>query len=143
MSPCWVRRRPSVCPIPVRCSSVFDARYYDATIGRFTQPDSIIPNIYNPQYLNRYSYVRNNPVRYTDPTGHRDECGEPELPTQTKTDSDPTEKPDLNDPPPDTGGAGRGGTTPGVVPGGRWCFWKFCLGNPSTASLRGEEYGYR
>ncbi|NOK78450.1 MAG: hypothetical protein GFH24_608350n108 [Chloroflexi bacterium AL-N5] len=25
---------------------------------------------YNPQDLNRYSYARNNPVRYTDPTGH-------------------------------------------------------------------------
>ena len=24
----------------------------------------------NPQALNRYSYVQNNPVRYTDPTGH-------------------------------------------------------------------------
>ena len=34
------------------------------------QPDSIVPNPGNPQDLNRYSYVRNNPVRYTDPTGH-------------------------------------------------------------------------
>jgi len=24
----------------------------------------------NPQALNRYSYVQNNPLRYTDPTGH-------------------------------------------------------------------------
>jgi hypothetical protein len=24
----------------------------------------------NPQALNRYSYVLNNPLRYTDPTGH-------------------------------------------------------------------------
>ncbi|MCG8347038.1 MAG: hypothetical protein MI924_04585, partial [Chloroflexales bacterium] len=29
----------------------------------------------NPQALNRYSYVENNPVRYTDPSGHIiDEC---------------------------------------------------------------------
>ncbi|MBA3945263.1 MAG: hypothetical protein H0X37_11955 [Herpetosiphonaceae bacterium] len=28
----------------------------------------------NPQALNRYSYVLNNPLRYTDPTGH---CAEP------------------------------------------------------------------
>ncbi|MDE3091956.1 MAG: RHS repeat-associated core domain-containing protein, partial [Chloroflexota bacterium] len=48
----------------------YGARYYDATIGRFTQPDSIIPNQFNPQSLNRYAYVRNNPVRYTDPAGH-------------------------------------------------------------------------
>ncbi len=48
----------------------YGARYYDAAIGRFAQPDSIVPNPYNPQSLNRYSYVLNNPVRYTDPTGH-------------------------------------------------------------------------
>ena len=48
----------------------YNARYYDAAIGRFTQPDSIIPDQFNPQSLNRYAYVRNNPVRYTDPTGH-------------------------------------------------------------------------
>ena len=28
-----------------------------------------MPNPGNPQDLNRYSYVRNNPVRYTDPSG--------------------------------------------------------------------------
>jgi hypothetical protein len=30
----------------------------------------LVPNPYNPQDLNRYSYVRNNPLRYTDPSGH-------------------------------------------------------------------------
>lgn len=39
-------------------------------INRFVQPDTIIPNLYNPQDLNRFSYVRNNPIRYTDPSGH-------------------------------------------------------------------------
>ena len=34
------------------------------------QPDTIVPNLYNPQSLNRFSYVTNNPIRYTDPTGH-------------------------------------------------------------------------
>ncbi len=55
----------------------YGARYYDAAIGRFAQPDSIMPNPYNPQSLNRYSYTLNNPVRYTDPTGHcvPEECG--------------------------------------------------------------------
>lgn len=32
--------------------------------------DTIVPNPANPQNLNRYSYVLNNPLRYTDPTGH-------------------------------------------------------------------------
>lgn len=48
----------------------YGARYYDTTLGRFTQADTIIPSPMNPQSLNRYSYVSNNPVRYTDPTGH-------------------------------------------------------------------------
>ncbi len=46
------------------------ARYYAPYLNRFISPDTIIPDPGNPQDLNRYSYVRNNPVRYTDPTGH-------------------------------------------------------------------------
>lgn len=48
----------------------YGARYYDPTIGRFISADSIVPAPGNPQSLNRYSYVLNNPLRYTDPTGH-------------------------------------------------------------------------
>jgi RHS repeat-associated protein len=58
----------------------FNARWYDPYLNRWTQPDSIVPNLANAQSLNRYTFVRNNPVRYTDPTGHRecddrDSCG--------------------------------------------------------------------
>ncbi|MBI2577189.1 hypothetical protein HYV84_08305, partial [Candidatus Woesearchaeota archaeon] len=47
----------------------YGARYYSPSFKRFTQPDSVIADVYNPQNLNRYSYVMNNPVKYTDPTG--------------------------------------------------------------------------
>jgi len=52
----------------------YGARYYDSHIRRFTQPDDVIQNIYNPQGLNRYSYVWNNPLRYTDPSGRVVTC---------------------------------------------------------------------
>ena len=48
----------------------YRARYYDPELGRFIQADSIVPSPGDPQALNRYAYARNNPVRYTDPSGH-------------------------------------------------------------------------
>ena len=48
----------------------YKARFYDAYLSRWTQPDSIIPDG-NPQSLNRYSYVNNSPIGYNDPSGHR------------------------------------------------------------------------
>lgn len=50
----------------------YNARYYDPELGRFIQPDTEIPDLSNPQSYNRYSYVLNNPLRYTDPSGHED-----------------------------------------------------------------------
>jgi RHS repeat-associated protein len=49
-------------------------RWYDPYLGRWIQPDTIVPDIVNPQNLNRYSYVLNNPLRYTDPSGHCPQC---------------------------------------------------------------------
>jgi len=48
----------------------YGSRYYDPQIARFTQADTIVPIPGDPQSLNRYSYCRNNPLIYTDPTGH-------------------------------------------------------------------------
>lgn len=48
----------------------YNARWYDHLIGRFAQPDPLVPEPGNPQALNRYAYVLNNPLKYTDPTGH-------------------------------------------------------------------------
>jgi RHS repeat-associated protein len=48
----------------------FSARYYDPLIGRFLSADSIVQAPGDPQTLNRYSFVRNNPLKYVDPGGH-------------------------------------------------------------------------
>lgn len=49
----------------------FGARYFSGAQGRFTSPDpKMFPNaIYDPQSWNKYSYTRNNPLRYVDPDG--------------------------------------------------------------------------
>ncbi|MBU1171185.1 MAG: RHS repeat-associated core domain-containing protein, partial [Proteobacteria bacterium] len=49
----------------------YNARMYDPAIGVFITADTIVPNFANPQNLNRYTYCNNNPLIYTDPTGHR------------------------------------------------------------------------
>jgi RHS repeat-associated protein len=48
----------------------YNARYYLPGIARFISADTLVPNPTNPQNWNRYSYTNNNPVRFTDPTGH-------------------------------------------------------------------------
>lgn len=68
----------------------FGARYFSGAQGRFSTPDEFtggivdpftgdqvgqpgpLPyaDITNPQSLNKYAYVLNNPLRYTDPDGH-------------------------------------------------------------------------
>jgi RHS repeat-associated protein len=48
----------------------YGARYYDPQVGRFAAADTIVPNPSNPQDLNRYAYVSNNPVNGVDPSGH-------------------------------------------------------------------------
>ncbi len=45
------------------------ARYDANAQGRFTSPDPLFGSIVNPQTLNRYAYVMNNPVNLTDSTG--------------------------------------------------------------------------
>ncbi len=50
----------------------YGARFYDPAIGRFLGPDSFVPEPGDPQSLNRYSYVRNNPLSRIDPDGNID-----------------------------------------------------------------------
>jgi len=48
----------------------YQSRFYDPEIGRFIQADTVIPEPADGQTFNRYTYVNNNPFKYTDPTGH-------------------------------------------------------------------------
>jgi RHS repeat-associated protein len=52
----------------------YGARYYDPHLGRFISADAAVPNPLDLQSLNRYSYVRNNPINRIDPSGHIDEA---------------------------------------------------------------------
>jgi RHS repeat-associated protein len=47
-----------------------NARYYVPSLGRFASADTLVPDPTNPQQFNRFSYVLNTPLRFTDPTGH-------------------------------------------------------------------------
>jgi RHS repeat-associated protein len=69
---------PSLTPIgftgqrtdPANGLVLFPGRIYDPELGRFLQPDPFVQDPSDPQTLNRYSYVRNNPVTYVDPSGY-------------------------------------------------------------------------
>jgi len=46
-----------------------NARIYDPYLGRFLSADPVLPDAGDMQQFNRYSYVTNNPLKFTDPTG--------------------------------------------------------------------------
>jgi len=57
-----------------------NGRIQDAVTGRFLSADPTVPNPANTQSFNRYSYVNNNPLTFSDPTGFSytkcaDDCG--------------------------------------------------------------------
>ena len=47
----------------------FGARYFVSSMGLFMSPDKLAGHTQDPQTLNRYLYVRDNPLSLTDPTG--------------------------------------------------------------------------
>ncbi len=98
----------------------YGARYYDYTIGRFISADTVVQSFSNPQTLNRYSYVTNNPLRYTDPTGHvlvSDDGGTPPPP---KPPPEPPKKDEPKLPVEDWDFAEQGGLS---VPRGLGASW--------------------
>lgn len=70
----------------------FGARYYSSAMGRFMSPDPsglVYADPTNPQSLNLYSYVLNNPLSFTDPTGEY--CFYGGVGDTPENDSDPTD----------------------------------------------------
>jgi len=47
-----------------------NARIYDPVLGRFLSADGVLPDAYDMQQYNRYSYVSNNPLAFVDPSGN-------------------------------------------------------------------------
>ncbi|KKS47867.1 hypothetical protein A3J20_03395 [Candidatus Gottesmanbacteria bacterium RIFCSPLOWO2_02_FULL_42_29] len=62
----------------------YNARYYNPTIGKFTQADTASDG------TNRYAYVRNNPIALVDPSGHQSAFpGKDELPPPPPDETKP------------------------------------------------------
>jgi hypothetical protein len=51
-----------------------NGRLYDPKLHRFLQPDNYVQDPSNTQNYNRYGYVLNNPLKYTDPSGEKCDC---------------------------------------------------------------------
>ncbi|MEA2165774.1 MAG: hypothetical protein QOK37_3901 [Thermoanaerobaculia bacterium] len=65
------------------------ARYYSGGMGRFLSVDPIEGNPRNPQSLNRYAYVRNNPANLVDPFGLADKLPTPTNPIECGSRANP------------------------------------------------------
>ncbi|MBI4330312.1 MAG: RHS repeat-associated core domain-containing protein, partial [Chloroflexi bacterium] len=97
----------------------YGGRYYDQGLARFISADPITPRPSDPQGLNRYSYVLNNPLRYVDPTGFEPDDG-------------PVVIPFYGPPGPGTGGI----TTLHVVgPNGNWVSYNYNRGGLSSVAF--------
>ena len=60
---------PNTGPIEGFGLMFYQARWYDPALGRFAQADTIVPG--GVQGLDRYAYVNNSPMNFTDLTGHQ------------------------------------------------------------------------
>ncbi|WP_160317527.1 RHS repeat-associated core domain-containing protein [Ornatilinea apprima] len=48
----------------------YRSRWFDGELAHFVQADSLIPDPGDPLAWDRYAYVENNSLNYTDPSGH-------------------------------------------------------------------------
>lgn len=48
----------------------YGARFYDSVLSHFLSADTVAPSMTNPQTRHKYAYVLNNPLKYSDPSGH-------------------------------------------------------------------------
>lgn len=54
--------------------SFYVSRFYDPYLNHFIQPDTLIPEPGKSQSFDRYAYVRNNPIKFSDPLGQKWVC---------------------------------------------------------------------
>jgi RHS repeat-associated protein len=98
----------------------YKARFYSVYLNRFVQSDTIVPNMFYSQSLNRYAYVNNSPMNYVDPSGH--------ICVESDGDSD-------------VGMAGNchGGSNPKYEPGLQGPKWSPRRGNPKLPEPSGNN----
>ena len=53
----------------------YRARFMDPALGTFISPDTLVPDPGRAGDFNRFAYTRNNPLKFSDPTGHRPDDG--------------------------------------------------------------------
>ncbi len=126
-----------------------DQRYYNAGNGRFWSADPTAGSTANPASLNRYAYVRGDPVNLSDPTGRDPICGpggvwmgEGCYNTGTGAPGDCWEEFGAEGCEDDTGGGGGGDTDGGGGGGGGGCgssmgsgFWEPPDPNPTSCTV--------
>ena len=88
ITPLWGMDDPTTTGITEGFGLMFyNARWYDPALGRFAQADTIVPG--GVQGLDRYAYVRNSPLIFTDPTGNKEYCGDdPQCPNDAPDEID-------------------------------------------------------
>lgn len=73
-----------------------NGRLYDPTLGRMMGADPYVVNVFDGQAYNRFSYVGNRPLRFTDPTGYIPDAVDGSLPDAVDASSEAESMDDAN-----------------------------------------------